>query len=298
MNPHALLNVAVSSSALFDLAEADAVFRKDGLDAFCDYQRTRETVPLGPGPAFGLIRTLNKLKGPNGEFLVNIQLVSRNCCNSGLRILQSMRHHGMHLDRAAFTNGAPHMDYLRAYQTDLFLSTNQDDVVTALSKGHTAARVYPDIHTLDTDQLRLAFDGDCVLFSDEAEKIYTTEGFDSYVRHEVSNEGRPLPAGPFFSFLSKIHAMQKLFPAGQCPVRTALVTARTFPTNIRPIATLRHWGIQVDESYFLAGNDKTETLRVFNPHIFFDDQAKYCDRAAAVVPTAQVPSITTVGGGT
>jgi 5'-nucleotidase len=293
VNLNAKLNVATSSSALFDLAEADGVFREKGLAAYREYQRARERDILKPGPAFGLIKTLAGIRDAAGNSLVNIQLISRNCSDSGLRALHSMQEYGLPLDRSAFTNGAPHIDYLAAYDTDLFLSTNMGDVKSALAAGHTAACVYPSIHKTGEGQLRLAFDGDCVLFSDEAEKIYAEQGFEPYVRHEVANEDKPLPPGPFFKFLQKIQEIQSMFPAGACPIRTALVTARSFPTHIRPIITLRHWGIQIDESFFLGGHDKTGVLKVFKPHLFFDDQAKHCDRAAAVVPTAQVPTVTT-----
>lgn len=298
MNPHAKLNVAVSSSALFDLTEADQVFRKDGLGVYRAFQLDRVAEPLKPGPAFGVIKALSSIKDKEGNLLVNIQMVSRNCLVSGLRILHSMRHHGIHVDRAAFTGGVTQMEYLKAYQTDLFLSTNNEDVLSALKLGYAAARIYPNIHTMDVDQLRLAFDGDCVLFSEEAEKVYTEQGFDSFVEHEVLHENRPLPAGPFFKFLARLHDVQKSFSGSVCPIRTALVTARSFPTHIRPITTLLHWGIHIDECFFLAGNDKTGVLSVFRPHLFFDDQTKYCDKAAPFVPTAQVPNIVTAKNGT
>jgi 5'-nucleotidase len=288
------LKVAISSRALFDLDAAHAVFDHDGLEAYAEYQIQHEDTPLDPGVAFPLIRRLLDLRDPQtDEALVEVILVSRNDSSTGLRVFNSIEHYGLPITRAAFTGGRAPFGYIRAFEADLFLSANAEDVCQAIARGHAAARVYkrPDVQGLEAlEELRIAFDGDAVLFSDEAEQVYQSAGLQAFWEHEQSKIHQPLAAGPFQPFLKALHDIQKRFATEAVkPIRTALVTARNAPSHKRAIHTLRAWGITIDETFFLGGWPKTPILREFQPHIYFDDQTTHCEPAARHVPTGHVP---------
>ena len=285
------LVVAISSSALFDLSDSDAVYRTQGVQAYADYQIARENEPLAPGDAFSLVRKLlhiNDLIGEPGR--VEVVLLSRNTADTGLRVFNSIQHHGLPISRAAFTGGMSPFRYMKPFGCHLFLSTNIPDVTEALAKGMAAATILPSKSAnSEQEKLHFAFDGDAVIFSDEAEKIYKSEGLDAFTRSEQAAADKPLMGGPFKEFLAELYQLQSEFSQAESPIRTALVTARSAPAHERVIKTLRAWNIRLDESLFLGGMNKAEFLGAYGADVFFDDQTDHCDAASAYVATGHVP---------
>lgn len=287
------LVVAISSRTLFDLNESHELFEREGLNAYQRYQLAREDELLQPGMAFPLVRkllNLNQLRVNDTAPEVEVILLSRNSSDTGIRIFNSIAHYGLDIVRAAFTNGSPTWPYVQSFGADLFLSSNAEDVGNALQAGVAAATILPGRAPLNTrDQLRIAFDGDAVIFSDEAERVSKHEGLEAFHRSEHELAATPLSGGPFRSLLDKLHRLQAAFPIEQSPIRTALVTARSAPAHKRVILTLREWGIRLDEAFFLGGRDKGPFLRDFGADIFFDDQQRNCLSAAQHVTTGHVP---------
>lgn len=287
-----VLTVGVSSRALFDLDEAQKVFEKKGLAAYIAHQRKRESVPLEPGPAFPLIRALLRLNTLiEGRRFCSVAVISGAHPDTGLRILKSIDHYGLDIDRAAFTGGAPTTPYLRAYNIGLMLSRSRSDAQEAIDAGIAGAQLQPHLAdaSREDSQIRIAFDGDAVLFSEEAERIFQQHGLDAFSAHERINAHTPLMEGPFAGFLKGLHDIQMAFPPENRPIRLALVTARGAPAHERALRTLRAWGIGIDEAFFLQGLSKREIIRAFDPHIFFDDQEKHIQSAADLAPSGSVP---------
>ena len=288
------LVVAISSRALFDFEEENGVYEDGDLRAYETLQRERLSVPAKPGVAFPLIRKLQRFN--QGEtHRVEVVILSRNDPVSGLRVFKSAKKHDLHIQRGVFTRGRPPFGYLSALDANLFLSANPDDVRAALSAGFPAARVFPESvkqAERSPDEIRIAFDGDAVLFSDEAERIYQREGLDAFQHHETRRVSKPLADGPFKPFLEALHRLQTAASADDVPmrIRTALVTARSAPAHERAIRTLMAWDIDVDEAMFLGGLEKGRFLREFEPDFFFDDQTLHCQSAIGVSPTGHVIS--------
>lgn len=285
------LVIAISSRALFDLSDSHAVYVEQGIDAFCAYQREHEDDILAPGVAFRLVQKLLALNDVARE-RVEVILLSRNSADTGLRVFNSIEHYRLDITRAVFAGGASPYPYAAALGAHLFLSAEADDVRQALEAGIAAATILPSVLPAGTNsegQLRLAFDGDAVLFSDEAERIYKQQGLSAFAEAERAAARQPLDGGPFRPFLSALAALQAEFDARQCPLRTALVTARGAPAHERVIRTLRAWNIRIDEALFLGGLDKGPLLRAFGADIFFDDQARHCESARRHVATGHVP---------
>lgn len=282
------LRIAISSSALFDLSAADQVFREEGLAAYGEYQRAREKETLSPGPAFPLARKLLDLNAQEG-IGVEVVLLSRNSADTGLRVFNSIQAHELPIIRAAFTGGGAPYRYMMPFQCQLFLSTNPIDVTDALDHGVAAATVLVSRKpSIPDGPVKFAFDGDAVLFSDEAEQVYQREGLAVFAETERIAADQPLTPGPFKPFLDQLNAIQSRFGEAACPIRTALVTARSSPSHERVIKTLRGWGVRVDESLFLGGRDKTQFLRAYGADIFFDDQAEHCHLASREVVAGHV----------
>lgn len=287
------LVVGISSRALFDLEEENKIFESEGLEAYSEYQLAHENDILKPGTAFPLIKALHKLNS-NGKYLTEIIIMSKNSTDTSLRIFNSIKHYGLDISRAALVSGAPIAPYLNAFRTDLFLSANEEDVQEAINANvaagiicsHSELPIDPD---KDIEQIRIAFDGDAVIFSDESEKIYKAEGLEAFSRHEQQNAQKPLPEGPFAKLLKTISFIQRGFKDGVVPIRTALVTARSAPAHERVIRTLRAWDIRIDEAFFLGGIEKSEVLKAFGANIFFDDQTVHTEPASKMVPAARVP---------
>lgn len=285
------LVVAISSSALFDLSTSGRVYREEGLQSYAKYQIARENNPLAPGDAFPLVVKLLALNNllPGGD-RVEVILLSRNTADTGLRVFNSIQHHNLPIIRAAFTGGTTPYRYMRPFGCQLFLSTNPIDVTDALDNGMAAASILPAAST-STNQdsvLKFAFDGDAVIFSDEAEQVYQKEGLSAFAKNEQNSADQPLSGGPFKPFLTELHRLQSEFPKDESPIRTALVTARSAPAHERVIKTLRAWNIRLDESLFLGGRNKTEFLSAYGADIFFDDQAEHCQLASKVVTAGHV----------
>jgi len=283
------LILAISSRALFNLQASDQVFREDGLRAYAEYQVAHEKEPLLPGDAFPLVQKLLALNS-GGRVEVEVILLSRNSADTGLRVFNSIDHHHLDITRAAFTGGSPPYRYMGPFGCHLFLSTDPIDVADALDNGMAAASILPGSgDRIDSPHLNFAFDADAVVFSDEAERIYQAEGLTAFAENERREADQPLAGGPFKGFLSALQDLQSRYPKDQCPIRTALVTARSAPAHERVIKTLRSWQIRLDESLFLGGRNKTEFLRAYGADIFFDDQAEHCQLASHVVVSGHVP---------
>jgi 5'-nucleotidase len=285
------LVVAISSRALFDLRQSHEVFESEGLESYARYQLSREDDVLRPGVAFPLVRKLLALNSDAVDHPgVEIILASRNSADSGLRIFNSIEHHGLSVERAVFTNGEPPDRYMQALGADLFLSTHDEDVRRTLQAGFAAAKILPGGAAGPVrEQLRIAFDGDAVLFSDEAERVFQAEGLEAFAASEKQSALEPLMDGPFKRVLRALHDIQSAYPIEDNPIRTALVTARSAPAHKRVILTLRHWGIRIDEALFLGGKSKGPFLAAFGADIFFDDQTSHCESAREHVTTGHVP---------
>lgn len=285
------LVIAVSSRALFDLEEAHEIYQDKGIESYCQYQVERENEILKEGVAFPLVKKLLALNNDTDVPRVEVILLSRNSADTGLRVFNSIEHYGLDMTRAAFSSGQSPYRYAKPFGAHLFLSSDPQDVSAALNSGLAAATILPSkAHESTDDLLRIAFDGDAVLFSDEAERVYQEGGLDKFIESEIAAAEMPLPGGPFKEFLAALHNIQNDFPAEQSPIRTALVTARSAPTHERVIRTLRAWNIRIDEALFLGGRPKGEFLSAYGADLFVDDQQRHCDTARQYVPTGHVPN--------
>jgi 5'-nucleotidase len=293
------LVVAISSRALFDFEEENRIFEAHDDRAYMQLQLARLDVPARPGVAFSLVHKLMGFNSlveardtPARARTVEVVILSRNDPVSGMRVFRSCQHYQLPIERGVFTRGESPWRYLRPLHANLFLSTNEPDVRSALEAGVPAARVYPhaarasDAHP---NEVRIAFDGDAVLFSDEAEQVFQRDGLDAFQTHERDHSGTPLAAGPFKPLLQALHQLQHAQASGM-RLRTALVTARSAPAHERAIRTLMDWDITVDEAMFLGGLPKGEFLREFEPDFFFDDQTRHVENAATHVPSGHVAS--------
>jgi 5'-nucleotidase len=288
------LVVAISSRALFDFEDENRIFERDGEAAYIALQFARLDVPAREGVAFALVKKLLAFNTAEAQ-RVEVVILSKNDPVSGLRVFNSAALAGLRLERGVFTRGRSPYRYLDALKANLFLSANESDVMSALDAKVPAARVYPEsaqAASRHADEMRIAFDGDAVLFSDEAERVYQKDGLHAFTRHETTHAQQPLPPGPFKPLLEALHRLQsaarteKDFPM---KVRTALVTARSAPAHERAVRTLMEWNIAVDEAMFLGGLDKSAFLKAFEPDFFFDDQSGHIDSARAHVAAGHVP---------
>lgn len=284
------LVIAISSRALFNLEDSHRVYEKQGLEAYQDYQIEHEDEVLEPGDAFPLVRKLLAINDMLEDARVEVILLSRNSSDTGLRVFNSVEHYRLPIVRAAFAGGASPHRYVSAFGAHLFLSTSHEDVRMSLEAGYAAATILPGgARARDDRELRIAFDGDAVLFSDESERIFQEGGLEAFAANEKRAARQPLSGGPFKGFLSALHQLQSEFPGGDCPIRTALVTARSAPAHERVVRTLRDWGIRIDEGLFLGGLEKGPFLEAFGADVFFDDQRRHCESAARHVATGHVP---------
>ncbi len=282
------LVIGISSRALFDLHYENQIFEKEGLEKYIAYQVQNENVPLKKGTSYSLIKALLDLNEKFEKPIVEVIIMSRNSPETGLRVFKTVDKMGLSIKRAAFSGGEEISRYLKAFKVDLFLSKNVEDVQAAIDDGFAAATVYdvPNEFKADEEVIRIAFDGDAVIFSDESEHIYKTKGLEAFMEHEKKNKDKVLPDGPFAKFLRTLYKIKQDFPE---KVRIALVTARNSPAHERVIYTFRKWGVYVDEAFFLGGVPKHELLKAFNPHIFFDDQDSHLVESSKGVPSAKVP---------
>jgi 5'-nucleotidase len=292
------LVVAISSRALFDFEEENRLFEAGDDRDYMALQLERLDRPAQPGVAFSLVQKLLAFNQGAPSPRVEVVVLSRNDPVSGMRVFRSARHYGLPIQRGVFTRGEPPWRYLQPLAATLFLSANEADVRAALATGVPAARVYPESARASVrhpQEVRIAFDGDAVLFSDEAERVYQSQGLPAFQAHESEHAARPLPAGPFKPLLHALHRLQAE-PGAAMKLRTALVTARSAPAHERAIRTLMDWRIDVDAAMFLGGLAKGAFLREFEPDFFFDDQTGHIENAAAHVPAGHVAAGVSNGG--
>ena len=286
------LVVAISSRALFDFEEENRVFDARGESAYIELQYSRLDVPAKEGVAFRLVKKLLAFNTRDAQ-RVEVVILSKNDPVSGLRVFRSAERAGLKLERGVFTRGRSPYRYLDALKANLFLSANESDVMGALEARFPAARVVPESAQAagrHSEEVRIAFDGDAVLFSDEAERVFQSDGLDAFTRHETVHALKPLPPGPFKPLLEALHRLQAAAgTAVPMRLRTALVTARSAPAHERAVRTLMDWNIAVDEALFLGGLDKGEFLGAFQPDFYFDDQRRHVESARQHVATGHVP---------
>jgi len=287
------LVVAVSSRALFDLETENKIFEDKGLDEYYKYQLENENSSLEKGTGYRLIKNLLEINRhfSEDERQVEVIILSKNNPATSLRITNAINIHKLNITRSGWTSGNDLSTYLKAFKVDLFLSANDNDVINAIQSGFAAAKILPshkDVNNSKGNQVRIAFDGDAVLFSEESELIFKKHGLKAFEEHEQKNRDNPLKMGPFAKLLHTISTIQKKFKNEESPIRTALVTARSAPTHERVIKTLNVWGVRVDEAFFLGGSEKYEILEAFGADIFFDDQDIHLKLSSSVVPSAKV----------
>jgi len=287
------LVIGVSSRALFDLEEENKIFEEKGLDAYYQYNIDNENMPLHKGTGYRLITNLLKINKyfKDEEKQVEVIILSKNNAGTSLRITNAINEHKLDIVRSAWTSGNDISTYLKAFKVDLFLSASDNDVINAIQNGIAAAKILPsnnDVHKSLGDQVRIAFDGDAVLFSEESELIYKEHGLDAFIKHEQESRDNPMKKGPFAKLLLTIASLQEKFKDKKSPIRTALVTARSAPTQERVIKTLNVWNVRIDEAFFLGGSEKYEVLEAFGADMFFDDQDTHLDLSTSVVPSAKV----------
>ncbi len=299
------LVVGISATALFDLGEADRLFQEQlkvdvekAVVEYRQYMLARESEPLLDGTGMPLIRALlelNKFHQKDESPLVEVVVMSRNSPETGVRVFNNIRKLGLKISRHAFTGGESVADYIEAFDVDLFLTTNIKDAQKVMDAGKCAVALLKeppkDIDQLPSDQVRIAFDGDAVLFDESSELIFKSKGLDEFQQNEDLQQHVPMLEGPYASFLQKLAKLQSRLPFGveMSPIRLAIVTARSAPAEMRVINTLRHWGVYVNEVFFLGGLNKAAILKAFKPHIFFDDQDLHIETASKLVPAGKVP---------
>jgi 5'-nucleotidase len=285
------LVVGISTRALFDLDEAHRVFHEEGLEAYTQHQIEQEHTLLEPGTGFPLVQGLLRINALLGEPLVEVVVISRNSAETGLRTRHAIKALHLPITRAAFTRGRPVWRYLDAFSCDLFLSAHDDDVRAALREGFAAGKILPvpGPRDIGEDEVRIAFDGDAVLFSGHGEDYYQAHGLEAFQAHEQERSAEAMEPGPFLPFLQAICRIQGRFDPEACPIRTALITARDTISHERVMHSLHALDVRLDECFFLGGVPKDKIVRAFSPHIFFDDQMVHAEPASKVSPTAQVP---------
>lgn len=287
------LVVAISSRALFELETENKIFEKKGLDEYYKYQSLNKDKLLNKGTGYRLVENLLKINKhfDSNQRQVEVIVLSKNNASMSLRITNAIEHNKLDITRSGWTSGRDISDYLKAFDVDLFLSADEEDVQNAIKDGTASARILPlnqNIQQSQSDIVKIAFDGDAVLFSQESELIYQKSGLEAFVENEKQNKTHALKKGVFAKFLLAIASIQKKFPNEKSPIRTALVTARGAPSHERVINTLEIWGVRIDESFFLGGSEKAKILQAFGADIFFDDQDVHLNPSSKVVPSAKV----------
>jgi len=298
------LVIGISATALFDLSQADKIFKekidKDpetAIEEYRKYMLENEDKPLKDGTGMPLVKALlnlNKFQKEGESPIVEVIVMSRNSPETGFRVLNEIRRRNLKISRSAFTAGESNVDYLEAFYVDLFLTTNESDAQKIIDSNVCAAAIVKAPPTteksLDENQVRFAFDADAVIFNEESEIVNQTKGLSSFHTHEDNKQNTPLARGPHANLLIKLSKMQERLPGRIefSPVKLAIMTARNSPAEMRVIKTLRDWNVYVDEAFFLGGLEKSRFLKAFKPHIFFDDQDSHLDSAATDIPSAKV----------
>lgn len=287
------LVIAVSSRTLFNMEESNRIFIEQGIEKYIEHQIEKEEIPLKPGVAFPLVKALLELnKYHETDRLVEVIVASNVHPQAGLRIIKSIQHYNLDIKKSAFTGGRDVVPYLSAFETDLLLSRSETDTQRALDAGIPSALMFGELrrnNNQSDEEIRIAFDGDAVIFSEDSEKIYQTEGLEAFLAHEKAKAKDPMTEGPFAKFLRTLQKIQNKTGLVKKPFRIAIVTARGDNARERVLQTLRAWNIHVDEVFFLSGMPKAKILKAFNPHIFFDDQEHHVSPASKLVPSGRVP---------
>lgn len=286
------LVIAISSRALFNLEDENKIFEEKGIDEYYKYQIENEDLLPKKGTGFRLVKNLLRINDdfPNDK-QVEVIIMSRNNSATSLRITKSIEKYKLDIQRSAWSGGNEISKYLKPFKVDLFLSANEQDVQNAINEGIAAARILPYDENDDenSNQVRIAFDGDAVLFSEESEIIYKKHGLEAFLEYEKQNALNAMQSGPFAQLLKLISNIQEKYPQEQTPIRTALITARNSPAHERVIRTLSQWNVRLDEAFFLGGVDKYEVVKAFGADIFFDDQDVHLESTSKVTPSAKVP---------
>ncbi len=306
LNLKETLVIGISATALFDLSISDKLFREEykkdpdnAMTKYREYMLENENSTLEEGIGFPLVKallSLNQYQKDDQNPLVEVVIMSRNSPDTGIRVLNTIRTLGLDITRSAFTAGESSADYLEAFDVDLFLTTNESDAQKIIDSGVCASAVFstPPEYKCDIPegQVRIAFDGDAVLFDEASELVYKEQGIEAFHQNEESSQDIPMKEGPFANFLKKLAKLQERLPMKVefSPVRIAIVTARNSPSEMRVIKTLRHWGVYADEAFFLGGIEKSNILKAFKAHIFFDDQDVHLKKSSLVVPSGKVLS--------
>ncbi|PLY04610.1 MAG: 5'-nucleotidase [Arcobacter sp.] len=286
------LVIAISSRALFNLEDENKIFEDKGVDAYYKHQIENEDILIDKGTGFRLVKNLLRI---NDDFpkdkQVEVIIMSRNNAATSLRITKSIEKYELDIARSAWSGGNDISKYLKPFKVDLFLSANETDVQNAINEGIAAARILPYVENFNeiSNQVKIAFDGDAVLFSEESEIIYKTQGLEAFLEYEKENANNAMQSGPFAQLLRVISNIQSKYPEEQTPIRTALITARNSPAHERVIRTLNQWDVRLDESFFLGGVDKYEVVKAFGADIFFDDQDVHLETTSKTTPSAKVP---------
>ena len=305
MNLKNTLVIGISATALFDLSHSDELFKNEykknpdnAIQNYRDYMLKNEDVTLKEGIGFPLIKALLGLNRYQNEKdtnpLVEVVIMSKNSPDTGLRVLNTIREFELNITRSAFTAGESSADYLEAFDVDLFLTTDENDAQKVIDNAVCASAVLstPPEYKCDIPegQVRIAFDGDAVLFDESSELVYKEKGIEAFHENENRSQNIPMNEGPFANFLKKLARLQERLPmkVEYSPIRIAIVTARNSPSEMRVIKTLRHWGVYVDEAFFLGGIEKSKILKAFKAHIFFDDQDVHLEKSSLVVPSGKV----------
>jgi 5'-nucleotidase len=288
------LVIGVSSRALFDLEEENRIYETEHIEAYRKHLHEHETEPLNPGTAYYLVKSLLELNKLVEKPIVEVIVMSKNSPETGVRMLNSITHYQLGITRIALTGGEPLAPYMEAFGIDLFLSKDPEDVQKIIDSSKCAAALIyapPKSFHSNSNRVKIAFDADAVLFSEESEVRYKKEGLDAFRDFEAKHENDPLQEGPFANLLMKLSKIQEQLPTGieNSPLRLAIVTARNAPSHMRVIKTLRKWGVYVDEAYFLGNLDKYKVLDAYGAQIFFDDQEAHLNKAREVVPSGKVP---------
>lgn len=286
------LVIAISSRALFNLEDENKIFEEKGLDEYYKYQIENEDLLPKRGTGFRLVKNLLRI---NEDFpddkQVEVIIMSRNNSATSLRITKSIEKYKLDIQRSAWSGGNDISKYLKPFKVDLFLSANEQDVQNAINEGIAAARILPydELEDENSNQVKIAFDGDAVLFSEESEIIYKKHGLEAFLVYEKQNASNAMQSGPFAQLLKLISNIQAKYPHEQTPIRTALITARNSPAHERVIRTLSQWNVRLDEAFFLGGVDKYEVVKAFGADIFFDDQDVHLETTSKIAPSAKVP---------
>ncbi|WP_432473802.1 5'-nucleotidase [Amphritea sp. HPY] len=292
LNLDSVLVIGVSSRALFNLEYEDSIYQNQDIEAYRSHQLEQESCLLTKGTAFHLVEALLGLNKLSNERLVEVVVMSKNSPDTGLRVLKAIQHYALDITRSAFSGGEPLGPFLNAYSVDLLLTRHQDDAQIAIdTKDCAAALIYdsPKSFQPDRDKIRIAFDADAVIFSDESEYIYKTEGLERFQQNESDNEDIALSDGPFAKLIRVLSRLNRKLGADHSPLSLSIITARNGPAHLRVIKTLRHWNVYIDQAFFLGGMSKEQVLGALKPHIFFDDQPGHVEPASKLVPSSQVP---------